>query len=153
MRASDQTGRLLVEAARALGLRSLLSQGWANLTPADLGEDCFSVGDLNHSKLFPRVAAVVHHGGAGTTSTAARAGTPQVIVPHNYDQFYWAHRVKELGIGFSGPLRDELAVDALSEARREALQPEVKTRAQNVAVRMEWHGARIAAERLVSEFG
>jgi vancomycin aglycone glucosyltransferase len=153
MRASDQTGHVLVEAARLLGLRSILSQGWAGLTPSDMGTDCFSIGDVNHARLFPRVAAIVHHGGAGTTQTAARAGTPQVIIPHNYDQFYWAHRVHELGVGVSGPLRDDITVENVEQALRECLQPEVTTRAHELSGRMERHGARIAAERLTDEFG
>ncbi len=153
MRASDQTGRMLIEAVRSLGLRSILSQGWANLTPIDTEKDCFSIGDVNHEKLFPRVAAVVHHGGAGTTSAAARAGRAQVIVPHNYDQFYWAHRVQQLGVGGSGSSRDDLNVDALVQTLRECLRPDVSTRAQVLAGRMELNGARIAAERLTTEFG
>jgi vancomycin aglycone glucosyltransferase len=153
MQAYEETGRLLIEAARALGLRSILSHGWANLTPSDTGDDCLPIGDVNHEKLFPRVAAIVHHGGAGTTSTAARAGRAQVIIPHNYDQFYWAHRVQQLGVGASGPTRDELTVDALVLALRECLRPEVITHAQALAGRMEPHGARIAAERLLREFG
>lgn len=153
MRASDQTGRVLVESARALGLRSILSQGWAGLIPDDMGDDCLSIGDVNHAKLFPRVAAIVHHGGAGTTASAARAGRAQVIIPHNYDQFYWAHRVQELGVGISGPLRDDLTEEALVQALRECLRPEVTTRAQALAGRMELQGARIAAERLTDEFG
>jgi vancomycin aglycone glucosyltransferase len=150
---SEQTARVLIEAARAVGLRSILSQGWANLTPGDLENDCLSIGDVNYERLFPRVAAVVHHGGAGTTTAAARAGRAQVIIPHIYDQFYWAHRVQQLGVGASGPTRDELTVDSLAEALREALQPEVATRAQDLANCMELHGARIAAERLMNEFG
>jgi vancomycin aglycone glucosyltransferase len=153
MRASDQTGRVLVESARALGLRSILSQGWAGLTPDDMGDDCLSIGEVDHAKLFPRVAAIVHHGGAGTTASAARAGRAQVIIPHNYDQFYWAHRVQELGVGISGPLRDDLTEEALVQALRECLRPEVTTRAQALAGRMELQGARIAAERLTDEFG
>ena len=153
MRASEQTGRVLIEAARALGLRSILSQGWANLTPSDTGDDCLSIGDVNQEKLFPRVAAIVHHGGAGTTTAAARAGRPQVIIPHNYDQFYWAHRVQQLGVGVSGPTRDDLTVDALVQALRQCLRPEVTRRAQALAGRIELHGARIAAERLTNEFG
>jgi vancomycin aglycone glucosyltransferase len=153
MRASDQTGRVLIEAARALGLRSILSQGWAGLTPGDSGNDCLSIGDVNHEKLLPRVAAIVHHGGAGTTTAAARAGRAQAIIPHNYDQFYWAHRVQQLGVGASGPTRDDLTVDALVPALRQCLRPEVTTRAQALASRMELHGARIAAERLADEYG
>ncbi len=153
MRASDQTGRVLIEAARALGLRSILSQGWANLTPSDMGNDCLSIGDVSHEKLFPRVAAIVHHGGAGTTATAARAGRAQVIIPHNYDQFYWAHRVQELGVGVSGPTRDDLSADELVQALSECLRPELTMRAQAMAARVERHGARSAAERLTNEFG
>ena len=153
MRASDQTAQRLLEAARALGLRSILSQGWAGLIPGEPGSDCLSIGDVSHGKLFPRVAAIVHHGGAGTTATAARAGTAQVIIPHNYDQFYWAHRVEQLGIGVSGSLRDDITVDNLAQALRECLRPELATRAHEVAGQMELHGARIAAERLTNEFG
>jgi vancomycin aglycone glucosyltransferase len=153
MRASEQTPRVLLEAARLLGLRSILSQGWAGLTPGDIGDDCLSIGDVDHARLFPRLAAIVHHGGAGSTATAARAGRPQVIIPHNYDQFYWAHRVQELGIGVSGPPRDDLTVESLVEALRQCLQPEVAARAQALAGRIEPHGARIAAERLAGEFG
>lgn len=153
MRASEQTGRMLIEAARAVGLRAILSQGWADLMPSDTGDDCLSIGDVNHEKLFPQVAAIVHHGGSGTTTAAARAGRAQVIVPHNYDQFYWAHRVQQLGVGVSGPTRDELNVDALVQALRECLRPEVTRRAQALADRIELHGARIAAERLINEFG
>ena len=153
MRASDQTGRVLIEAARALGLRSILSQGWANLTPSDMGNDCLSIGDVNHEKLFPRVAAIVHHGGSGTTTAATRAGRAQVIIPHNYDQFYWAHRVHQLGVGVSGPTRDDLTVDALVQVLRECLRPVVTMRSQALAGRIELHGARIAAVRLTNEFG
>ena len=88
MRAADQTGHVLIEATRSLGLRSILSQGWAGLTPNEAGDDVLSLPDVNHGALFPRVAAIVHHGGAGTIHAAARAGTPQVTIPHNYDQFY-----------------------------------------------------------------
>ncbi len=153
MQAYEQTGRRLIEAARALGLRSVLSQGWAGLTTNDMGDDFIAVGDLNHAKLFPRMAAIVHHGGAGTTQTAARAGRPQVLIPHNYDQFFWAHRVQDLGVGVSGPTRDELTAESLAQALRNVMQPEVTRRAQELAVRMELHGARLAAQRLIQEFG
>lgn len=152
MQALEQTGRKLIDAARALGLRSVLSQGWAGLEPGEMGDDCLTIGDLNHAALFPRMAAIVHHGGAGTTQTAARAGRPQVLIPHNYDQFYWAHRVQEMGVGVSGPTRDDLTVDALVAALRLCLQPDMAARAQELASRMEPHGAHNAAERLTREY-
>jgi vancomycin aglycone glucosyltransferase len=153
MSASDQSGRVLIEAVRTLGLRSIISQGWAGLLPPDTGDDIISIPDVDHETLFPRVAAVVHHGGAGTTHAAARAGTPQVIIPHSYDQFYWAHRVQELGIGVSGPVRDDISIENVAQALNHALQPEMREHAGNVSSRMEQNGARIAAERLTHEFG
>jgi vancomycin aglycone glucosyltransferase len=153
MRAAAHSGPLLVESARALGLRSIVSQGWGNLSPTDSAGDCISIGDVNHEKLLPRVAAVVHHGGAGTTTAAVRAGKPQVVVPHLYDQYYWANRVKKLGLGVPGPTRERLSVNAVTSALRECLEPEMTTRAGKLANRVEPHGAQIDAERLVKEFG
>ncbi|MBB2940088.1 UDP:flavonoid glycosyltransferase YjiC (YdhE family), partial [Amycolatopsis bartoniae] len=81
-----EVSRTVVEAVRAQGRRVLLGSGWAGLTPVDDRDDCFTVGEVNQQELFRRVAAVVHHGGAGTTVTAARAGAPQVLVPQVADQ-------------------------------------------------------------------
>jgi vancomycin aglycone glucosyltransferase len=153
MRAMPQMSRAVVEAARALGRRAVISQGWGNLDVIDTGADCISVGDVDHAKLFPRVAAVVHHGGAGTTTCAASAGAAQVVVPHLYDQHYWANRVQGLGIGTAGPLAARLTADSLTRALRECLQPDVAARARAVAQRIERHGARSAAERLAREYG
>jgi vancomycin aglycone glucosyltransferase len=153
MRASEHTSRVIIEAARALRLRAIISQGWANLSLVDDAVDCISIGDVSHERLFPRVAAIVHHGGAGTTNAGSRAGRPQVIIPHNYDQFYWAHRVHQLGVGISGPSRDDLTLDALVPAIRDCLRPEMTLHAQSLVSRIELHGAQIAAERLVKEFG
>lgn len=152
MRASERTSHILVEAARALGRRAIISQGWGGLDVIDAGADCISIGDVNHEKLFPRVALVAHHGGAGTTTAVARAGTPQVIVPHSYDQFYWAHRVQVLGVGASDFNVQDMTVDALVSTLRECLIPEMTERAQALASRIELHGARTTAEWLTETF-
>jgi vancomycin aglycone glucosyltransferase len=94
-----RTSELLLGAAQDAGVRLLLSSGWAGLGDLPLPEQALAIGDVAHASLFPRVAAVVHHGGAGTTTSAARAGVPQVVVPHLLDQFYWARRVRDLGLG------------------------------------------------------
>ena len=114
---------MLIAAARAVGRRAVISHGWGNLDVIDRGADCIAIGDVDHAKLFPRVAAVVHHGGAGTTTAAASAGAPQLVVPHLYDQHYWANRVRRLGIGVAGPLAARLTTDALVAALRRCLQP------------------------------
>ncbi|WP_394840915.1 glycosyltransferase [Pendulispora brunnea] len=153
MRGSQRTGRLLLEAARALGLRSIFSRGWGNLRTADAGDDCISIGDVNHERLFARVAGVVHHGGAGTTTAAARAGQPQIIAPHMYDQFYFARRVQTLGVGVYGPRREHLTVNAMVSALRKCSGAEMKARARALASRIIPNGATIAAKQLDKEFG
>ena len=82
--ASGNPGQANYAAAKA-GVRVVLLQPGA---PSDERVHC--TGPVNHRALFPRCAAVVHHGGAGTTSAAARAGVPQVFAPHVTDQFFWA---------------------------------------------------------------
>ncbi len=137
--------RVAVEAVRAQGRRVLLGRGWAELAEADGSADCFAVGEVNQQALFPRVAAVVHHGGAGTTTTATRAGVPQVLVPQIVDQPYWASRVADLGIGVAhdGPTP---TVDSLTAALRQALTPETAERAAAVAGEVRTDGAAVAAE-------
>ncbi len=93
------TTAVVLEAADRAGLRLVLAEGWAGLGDSALPSTATTVGAVSHAALFRRVTAVVHHGGAGTTTTAARAGAPQVVVPHLLDQFWWSHRVKELGLG------------------------------------------------------
>lgn len=152
MRGPEQTGPMLVQSARRIGRRAILSQGWANLGSSGRDRQCLVIGDVNHQALFPRVAAVVHHGGAGTTQTTARAGRPHVVIPHHYDQFYWASRVEKLGIGVSTLSRESLTVDALATALERCLRPELTVRAAALAARLSPDGARIAAQRFVTEF-
>ena len=148
MPVAEGTSRTLVEAARAAGRRAIVSRGWADLALIDQVTDCIAIGDVNHQALFPRVAAVVHHGGAGTTLAAARAGTPQVVVPMFSDQPFWASRVRALGIGTSVPIA-ELTADRLASALHDAIDPAVAERAGSIAGQIVVDGAAVAARRLV----
>ena len=130
MPAAEGTSRTLIDAARAVGRRVILSQGWADLGLVDNAPDCLAIGDVNQQALFPRVAAVVHHGGAGTTTAAARAGVAQVAVPMFGDQFYWGRRIRDLGIGAAVPAAG-LSAQALGAALHEVLAPEVAARARS----------------------
>jgi sterol 3beta-glucosyltransferase len=65
----------------------------------DAGTPVFAVGEVSHDWLFPQLAAVVHHGGSGTTHRAVLAGLPSMAVPVGYDQPYWGRRLAELGVG------------------------------------------------------
>jgi vancomycin aglycone glucosyltransferase len=148
MPAPQGVSRTLVDAARAVGRRAIVSQGWAELGLIDDALDCIAIGDVNQQALFPRVAAVVHHGGAGTIATASRAGVPQVVVPRFSDQFYWASRVRALGIGTS--VLGTLTAETLASALREVLEPAVAPRSRSVAQQLSSDGAMVAARRLVA---
>lgn len=108
--------RRIVEAARIARKRVILSRGWAKLGQRDLGDDVIVVEDVPHELLFPEVAAVVHHGGSGTTATAARSGVPQVIVPHIMDQFYWANQIFQRKLGPKPIRRSQLTIKRLADA-------------------------------------
>ena len=136
---------------RAIGRRAILSRGWGNLELQDASADCIVIGDVSHEQLFARVAAIVHHGGAGTTTAAARSGKPQVVVPHMYDQFYFAHRVEQLGIGTQGPAGARPTSAALADALRNSLAPAIAQQAQAFASKVELHGACIAAKQLIAQ--
>jgi vancomycin aglycone glucosyltransferase len=148
MRAPQDIARVAIEAVRAQGRRALVACGWAGLAPIDDRDDCFAVGEVNQQALFGRVAAVVHHGGAGTTTTATRAGAPQVVVPQWADQPYWARRVADLGIGVAHDVQAP-TVESLSTALRIALTPETRTRAGAVAGTIRADGATVAAKLLL----
>ena len=96
---ADATTRLIVEALRIAGRRGVILHGVGGLAHGSLPEGIIAVGDCDHTKLFPRMAAVVHHGGAGTTATASRAGVPQVVVSHLNEQYGWGWQTHRLGIG------------------------------------------------------
>ena len=149
MRTAPDLGRIVLEATRAHGRRAILSRGWADLVPADDGDDWLVIGDVNHQALFPRVASVVHHGGAGTTMTAAVAAAAQVIVPQLVDQPHWARRVAELGIGAAhdGPVP---TAASLAGALGTALAPDTRERARIVAGDVGTDGAMVAARRLLA---
>ena len=144
MRAPEDIARVAVEAIRAQGRRAVVGHGWAGLAPIDDAGDCFAVGEVNQQALFGRVAAVVHHGGAGTTTTATRAGAPQVVVPQWADQPYWASRVADLGIGVAHDVQAP-TTESLSAALRTALTPQTRARASTVAGLIRTDGASVAA--------
>jgi vancomycin aglycone glucosyltransferase len=140
---------VMIETARALGRRVIVSRGWAELQLVDDKPDCLAIGEVNQQALFRRVAAVVHHGGAGTTHAAARAGAAQVVIPQHYDQYYWGQRVEELDLG-TAHAASAPTVDSLTQALERALAPEVTDCAHSLAQRVRGDGARVAAERLTS---
>lgn len=138
---------LAARAARLAGVRVVIGSGWAGLAPRP-SEDVFVVDELPHDWLFPRVAAVVHHGGVGTFAEGLRAGKPTVIAAFFGDQPFWGRINERLGTGPRALRRDNLTAKALAAAIRAALnEPGYRARAVEVSRRIrEEDGAARAAE-------
>jgi len=148
IRAPENLSQVMIQSAHALGRRAILLRGWADLSPVDDGLDCLAIGEVNQQALFKRVAAVVHHGGAGTTTAAAQAGAPQAVIPQHYDQYYWAGRVGQLGIG-TAHTPSTPTTDSLINALNQTLQPDVTSQARSVATAVRSNGAQVAAQHLI----
>lgn len=114
----EQTVQMMLEALSQTGQRGIIASGWAGLQAQDLPESAYLLDSAPHSWLFPRMAGVVHHGGAGTTAAALRANVPATVVPHFTDQPFWARRVYELGVGAKPIPRHKLTADKLANAIR-----------------------------------
>jgi sterol 3beta-glucosyltransferase len=110
------TARLVLDAIAAAGVRAIVHRGWARLLADDPPASVHFVESVPHAWLLPRVAAAVHHGGAGTTAASLRAGVPTVIVPVHGDQLFWARRVQELGAGPAPIARRRLDAERLAGA-------------------------------------
>jgi UDP:flavonoid glycosyltransferase YjiC (YdhE family) len=118
---TQRIDNLLRSALEPGGRRVLVGSGWGGMGRQDLPGHWRMLDSAPHDKLFPRVAVVVHHGGAGTTATALRAGVPQVVVPLILDQYYHAHRLHLAGLAPPPVAMERISAQQLSEAVGAAL--------------------------------
>ncbi len=133
---------LVVEALTASEQRGLLMSGWGGLTSAQVPKTVLAMESAPHDWLFARMAAVVHHGGAGTVGAGVRAGVPQVVVPSIADQVFWGHQVVGLGIGPPPVTRKRLSADGLAAA--------IESATTSAPLRMQ---AALLGERIRAEDG
>lgn len=119
-------------ALNTVGARGLLATGWGGLDGAGYSDQIHVLDAAPHDWLFPRCAAVVHHGGAGTTHAALRWGRPAVICPVFGDQPFWGRCVAALGAGPDPLPQKRLTAAALAQALNAALSPVMQARADEV---------------------
>ena len=149
---AEQTTALVIETLKRSGQRGVLATGWSGMSMRkDLPENIFMLESAPHSWLFPRMAAVVHHGGAGTTAAGLRAGVPAVVVPSGNDQPAWGRRVYELGVGSKPIPRKKLTAENLSSAIQFALTPEVKDKARELGARIQSENGVKAAAKIIAD--
>lgn len=136
-RNARELAAIALEALARTGQRGVLSPGWARLDAGDLSGDVYLCETAPHAWLFPRMAAVVHHGGAGTVGAGLRAGVPNVVVPFTSDQPFWGHRVFALGVGPEPIPARRLTADALISAIAQAVgDGAMRARAQALGERI-----------------
>ena len=117
----EKLANVVIAALVKAGQRGVIATGWGGLAPPNLPGDIFQLEAAPHAWLFPRMAAVVHHGGAGTTTAGLRAGNPSIICPFLGDQPFWGTRVHSLGAGPTPIPQNKFTVANLSRAIRLAV--------------------------------
>jgi UDP:flavonoid glycosyltransferase YjiC (YdhE family) len=125
---THETEKLLestLEALAQTGQRGLLLSGWSGLGRVNLPAHVSQIESAPHHWLFPRMATIVHHGGAGTTAAALRSGVPAIITPFTADQPFWGRRVYQLGVGPRPIPRQRLTAEKLARAIELALNDQV----------------------------
>lgn len=139
------SGSVVLEALERTGMRGILLGGWARLGEGSaFPKTVLRLDDAPHDWLLPRAAAIVHHGGAGTTAAALRAGIPAVTVPFFGDQAFWGRRAQSLGAAAAPVKRGRLTAERLVRSLREALSPKKRDCAARA-------GEKIRAEDGVGE--
>jgi UDP:flavonoid glycosyltransferase YjiC (YdhE family) len=143
-------GRAVRDGIVAAGMRGVVQAEVGGISGASDGAVMFT-GAADHRSLFPRAAVVVHHGGSGTSHAAARAGVPQVVVPHVGDQRYWAARLNALGVAREPIAADAVTADALAAGLRAATTDSTVGAAERLAATLAGEDGVGTAVRLLEE--
>jgi sterol 3beta-glucosyltransferase len=157
---SSMTGRdperltaIVLDALSKSGQRGVLATGWGGLNKTNAPKHVFVLDSAPHGWLFPRMSAVVHHGGAGTTAEGLRAGKPTVTVPFIVDQLFWGKRVQALGAGVEPIQAKGLAVDQLAEAiQRATTDPVMRQRAEEIGMAIRTQDGVGNAVKIVKQY-
>ncbi len=147
MKKHAELGNIVVNAIKKSGKRAIIC-GFGR--PEGLSDAIHALDSIPHTWLFNHVSAVCHHGGAGTSAAGFSAGIPSIIIPFSNDQFAWAHRSYDLGIGVKPINVKQLTVDNLSHAILAAYEPDIIAKAKAIGdkIRSE-NGAEVCAKVVV----
>ena len=138
---ADKFTALIFEAVKLAGVRALVSKGWGGLgDEGNTPDNIFMLDNTPHDWLFPRVSAVVHHGGAGSTAIGLKCGKPTLIVPFFGDQPFWGAMVAKAGAGSEPIPYKHLTAAKLAEGIKHCLTPEAQENAQKIAKCIEEEG-------------
>ncbi|RKF61110.1 UDP-glucose,sterol transferase [Erysiphe neolycopersici] len=136
----DGFTKMILDAVKLTGVRALVSKGWGNLGGNEATDNVFLLENVPHDWLFPRVSAVIHHGGAGTTAAGLKYGKPTIIVPFFGDQQFWGNMIEESGAGASPIPYKDLTLEALADGIRKCLSYEARESAKKISQSIEAEG-------------
>ncbi len=153
-RKPEETSDLVLKALARTKQRAIMLSGWGGLSKANLPDTVFMAESIPHAWLFPRVSAVVHHGGAGTTAAGLRAGVPSIIIPFFGDQPFWGQRLAELGVGTEPIPRKGLTVDSLAQAIQKAVTDQtMRQRAADIGTKIRAEDGIAQAVSVIQQIG
>ena len=135
-----ETTQILIEAVELSGQRAIIQAGWGNLQLPESPQSIYFAEYVPHNFLFRQGTCVVHHGGAGTTASACRAGVPSIVIPHLADQPYWGKRLHKLGVATRPLYRCDMTAGKLTRRIRET------TSSKSMAEKARALGEKISAE-------
>ena len=143
-------GATAAEAVRQADVRAVIATGWGGISAVRSDSDTMVIDAASHAWLFPKVAAVIHHGGAGTTAAGLLAGRPTLVCPFQGDQHFWGAAVHRAGAGPEPLPATKLTAERLASAIRTAVDdPGIRDRALDLSARMgQEDGTRRASEQI-----
>lgn len=144
----DRFTKMIFEAVKVAGVRALVSKGWGGLGDDNVPDNIFMLENTPHDWLFPKVRAVVHHGGAGTTAIGLKCGKPTMVVPFFGDQQFWGAMIGKAGAGADPVPYKDLTTEKLAEGIKQCLTAEAQEAADKIArdIEAEGDGARNAVK-------
>jgi sterol 3beta-glucosyltransferase len=152
VQSQTKVARMLIEAARLAGCRAIIQASLWEECRLPPSEDIFFMGNSPHASVFPNCAAVVHHGGAGTTQAVMAAGIPSIVVPHISDQRFWGLALKRLGVAPDILPRKDLSGKALAGRIKSVLaSPRMQARAREVGTSVRKEDGVATAVRWINE--
>lgn len=137
---ADKFTQMIFDAVKKAGVRALVSKGWGGLGGENVPDNVFMLENTPHDWLFPKVKAVVHHGGAGTTAIGLKCGKPTMIVPFFGDQQFWGSMIGNAGAGAEAIPYKELTADKLAEGIKQCLTDGARENAEKIARDIEAEG-------------
>jgi sterol 3beta-glucosyltransferase len=145
---TEKVLKIILDGINKTGKRAIIN-GFGH--PENLPDHIFCVDGIPHSWLFERVSAVCHHGGAGTTAAGFKAGVPSIIIPFALDQYAWAQRAYELGVGPKPVAIKQLTADRFTHALQVAFEDQTVDNARKLAQSIAAeNGARDCAQVIIN---